>query len=68
MAAAKAVDLDLLWLPVKASIDFEPAISAAAQQRADAIIGIGDPLLFSDRELVNNLRREKQDPGHLAHA
>jgi putative tryptophan/tyrosine transport system substrate-binding protein len=62
VAAAKAVDLDLLWLPVKASIDFGPAISAAAQQRADAIIGIGDPLLFSDRELVNNLAERNRIP------
>jgi len=68
VAAAKAVDLDLLWLPVKASIDFEPAISAAAQQRADAIIGIGDPLLFSDRELVNNLAERNRIPVILAHA
>jgi putative ABC transport system substrate-binding protein len=53
LAAAKPLELEILWLPIRTVGDLEPAIATAKQRGADAIIGSGDPLLFAQREFIN---------------
>jgi putative tryptophan/tyrosine transport system substrate-binding protein len=53
LAAANALGLEVMWLPVRAAEDFAPRLTGAREQGTDAIIGIGDPLLFRHRELIN---------------
>jgi putative ABC transport system substrate-binding protein len=53
LVAAKPLELEILWLPIRTVGDLEPAIATAKQRGADAIIGSGDPLLFAQREFIN---------------
>jgi len=54
LAAAKPLGLEILWLPIRTVDDLEPALSMARQGGANAIIGSGDPLLFAEREFIND--------------
>ena len=54
LAAAKPLGLELLWLPVRTVDDLKPALATAKQRGANAIIGSGDPLLFAEREFIND--------------
>jgi putative ABC transport system substrate-binding protein len=54
LAAAKSLELELLWLPIRTADDLEPSLSMAQQGGANAIIGSGDPLLFAEREFIND--------------
>ena len=53
--AAKRLEQELLWLGIRCVADFEPVLTTAKQQGADAIIGIGDPLIFAERELIHDI-------------
>ena len=53
LATAKPLELEILWLPIRTVGDLEPAIATAKQRGVDAIIGSGDPLLFAQREFIN---------------
>ena len=53
--AANALDLELLWLPIRTVSDIEPALSTARQGGADAIIGIGDGVLFGVRDFIHDI-------------
>jgi len=54
-AAADALGLQLVWLAVKQVGDFGAAFAQARQHQADAVIGIGDPLLFVERDRIHDL-------------
>ena len=43
-----------MWLPLKIASDIQPALTTAKQRGTDAIIGIGDPLLFAQRDLIHD--------------
>jgi putative tryptophan/tyrosine transport system substrate-binding protein len=53
LATAKPLELEILWLPIRTVGDLEPVIATAKQRGVDAIIGSGDPLLFAQREFIN---------------
>jgi putative ABC transport system substrate-binding protein len=61
-AAAKALDLEILWLPIRAVADLEPALATAKQRGADAIIGSGDPLLFAERAVIHDIAERNRLP------
>ncbi len=60
--AANATGLQLVWLPVGRREDFEAAFAEAARHQADAVIGIGDPLLFAARELIHDFAEKNRIP------
>jgi putative ABC transport system substrate-binding protein len=60
--AASDLHLELVWLPVRSVSDFEPAFVSAHQRNADAIIVIGDPLLFLQRERIHDLAQRHKVP------
>jgi putative ABC transport system substrate-binding protein len=61
-AASDALSLQLVWLAVRQVGDFDTAFAEARQHRADAIIGIGDPLLFAERERLHDLAETYRIP------
>jgi putative ABC transport system substrate-binding protein len=62
VAAANAAGLQLSWLPVTRREDFEAALAEARRHQADAVIGIGDPLLFAARDLIHDLAEKNRIP------
>jgi putative ABC transport system substrate-binding protein len=62
LAASDALGLQLVWLAVRQVGDFDAALAEARQRQADAIIGIGDPLLFAERERIHNLAEKYRIP------
>jgi putative tryptophan/tyrosine transport system substrate-binding protein len=62
LAAANATGLQLLWAPVTRREDFEAALAEAARNQADAVIGVGDPLLFAARDLIHDLAEKSRIP------
>lgn len=62
LAAAKATGFQLFWLSVGRPEEFEAAFAEAARQQADAVIGVGDPLLFASRELIHDLAEQRRIP------
>jgi putative ABC transport system substrate-binding protein len=61
-AAAKALGLELLWLPVRTVSDVEPALAMAKQGGADAIVGIADPVLFPVRDFIHAMAEKSGVP------
>jgi len=60
--AANALDLELLWLPIRTVSDIEPALSRARQGGADAIIGMGDGVLFGVRDFISDIAEKNGLP------
>jgi putative ABC transport system substrate-binding protein len=63
LAGAKPLELEILWLPIRPVGDLEPATATAKQRGADAVIGSGDPLLFAQREFINETAERNTCPG-----
>jgi putative ABC transport system substrate-binding protein len=61
-AAAEALGVELVWLPAERKGDFESAFAEAHRRRVDAVIGIGDPLLFAERNHIHDLADEHRLP------
>ena len=62
LAASDALGLQLVWLAVRQVGDFEAAFAQAVQHQADAVIVIGDPLLFAERGRVHDLGEKHNLP------
>jgi putative tryptophan/tyrosine transport system substrate-binding protein len=62
VAASDALGLQLVWLAVRQVSDFEEAFAQARQQQADAIIGVGDPLLFGHKDRIHDLAERHRIP------
>lgn len=62
VAASDALGLQLVWLAVTETGDFDEAFAQARQHQADAIIGIGDPLLMSQRDRIHDLAERHRIP------
>jgi putative ABC transport system substrate-binding protein len=62
LAAANALHIELVWLPVTNVTDFETAFVSAQQHSVDAIVGIGDPLLFGQRERIHDYAEKHRVP------
>ncbi len=62
VAASDALGLQLVWLAVRQVGDFEEAFAQARQHQAEAIIGIGDPLLFAERDRIHDLAERHSIP------
>jgi putative ABC transport system substrate-binding protein len=62
LAASDALGLQLVWLAVRQVDDFDEAFAEARQHQADAIIGIGDPLLFAERDRIHDLAEKHRIP------
>lgn len=54
-SAAAALGLILLRLPIHDATQLEGAMVEAARERADAVLGVGDPLIFAHRTRVHDL-------------
>ena len=62
VAASDALGLQLVWLAVRQVGDFDAAFAEARQHQADALIGVGDPLLFAERDRLHDLAEQHQLP------
>lgn len=62
LEAARALRLEVSWLPVTGTADFDPAFQSAKERNAEAVIGIGDPLLFRERQHVHRLAEKHSVP------
>ena len=62
VAASDSLGLQLEWLAVKQIGDFGTVFAQARQQHVDAIVGIGDPLLFTERDRIHDLAEEHGIP------
>jgi putative ABC transport system substrate-binding protein len=62
VAAANLTGLQLVWLPVTRREDFNAAFAEAGRQQADAVIGVGDPLLFAALDLIHDLAEKSRIP------
>jgi putative ABC transport system substrate-binding protein len=62
VAASGALGVQLVWLAVRQVGEFDAAFAEARQHQAGAIIGIGDPLLFVERERIHNLAEKYRIP------
>ena len=62
LAAAKALRLELVWLPIKTVTDFEGALVSAHQRGVDAVIGVGDPLVFAERQRIHDFAEKHRLP------
>jgi putative ABC transport system substrate-binding protein len=62
VAASDALGLQLVWLAVRGAGDFEEAFAQARQQRADAIIGVGDALLMTHKDHIHDLAERHRIP------
>jgi putative ABC transport system substrate-binding protein len=62
VAASDALGLQLVWLAVRLVGDFDAAFAEARQRQADAIIGVGDPLLFAERDRIHDLAEKHRIP------
>ena len=62
LAASNALGLQLVWLAVRQVGEFDAAFAEGQQHQADAIIGIGDPLLFVEREQIHNIAEKYRIP------
>ena len=60
--AANRLELELVWLPLKIASDIQPALTTAKQRGTDAIIGIGDPLLYAQRDLIHDTAEKYRLP------
>ncbi len=61
-AAAEALGVELVWLPAERKDDFESAFAEARGRHVDAIIGVGDPLLFAERNYIHDLADKHRLP------
>jgi putative ABC transport system substrate-binding protein len=62
LSAAEALGVEIAWLSVERAEDFEAAFAEARRQGADAIFGIGDPLLFAERRRIHDLAEAHRLP------
>ena len=62
LAASGALGLQLVWLAVRQAGEFDAAFAEAQHQKVDAIIGIGDPLLFAERDRIHDLADKHRIP------
>ena len=62
LVAAKALDMEVLWLPVRTVSDVEPVLATAKQGGADAIVGIGDAVLFGVRDFIQDIAEKNRLP------
>jgi putative ABC transport system substrate-binding protein len=62
LAAANALRLELVWLPVTSVTDFEGAFVSAHQRGVDAVVGVGDPLLFAERQRIHDYAEKHRLP------
>jgi putative ABC transport system substrate-binding protein len=62
VAGSDALGLQLVWLAVREVGDFDEAFAQARQQQADAIIGIGDPLLMAQKDRIHDLAERHRIP------
>jgi putative ABC transport system substrate-binding protein len=54
-AAASVLGLALLRLPIRSADQLDGAMQEAARERADAVLCVGDPLIFAHRMRVHDL-------------
>jgi putative ABC transport system substrate-binding protein len=62
VASSDTLGLQLVWLGVTKIEDFESAFVKAAREKAEAVIGIGDPLLFAERDRAHDLAEKHRIP------
>jgi putative ABC transport system substrate-binding protein len=62
VTAADVTGMQLVWLPVTRREDFEAAFAEGARRQINALIGIGDPLLFAGREVIHDLAEKGRIP------
>jgi putative ABC transport system substrate-binding protein len=62
MAASDALGLQLVWLGVRQVDEFDAAFAEAGQKQTDAIIGVGDALLFAERARIHDLAQKHRIP------
>jgi putative ABC transport system substrate-binding protein len=62
LEAAKALHFEVVWLPVRSVADFEAAMALAEQRNADAVIGIGDPLIYLERDRIHDYAEKYRMP------
>jgi putative ABC transport system substrate-binding protein len=61
--SGKALELRVQFIEVRHREDLAPAFAAMARDRADAVLVPGDTFLFTERQLVAELARERRLPG-----
>ncbi len=49
---ARQLKIELLSLEVRSALDFEPAFENALRLRAEAVIGLGEPLVYANRARI----------------
>jgi putative ABC transport system substrate-binding protein len=54
-SAAAALEITLLRLPIHDAGHLESKMQEAARERVDAVLGVGDPLIFAHRARVHDL-------------
>jgi putative ABC transport system substrate-binding protein len=54
-AAAQMLGVALQFIEARTEADIEPAFHAAVRARMDALVVIGDPLIFANRSRINDL-------------
>ena len=59
-SAAAALGFGLLRLPIHDAGQIEDAMQEAARERADAVLGVGDPLIFAHRARIHDLSERLQ--------
>ena len=62
-SAAEVQGLQLLSLAVRQASDFDGAFNVATRERADALIALGDPLVFTQLSRIVRFTKEHQLPG-----
>jgi putative ABC transport system substrate-binding protein len=60
--ASHILGVELVWLGVRQVDDFDSAFIRVNAEKSDAVIGIGDPLLFSHRARINELAEQHRIP------
>jgi len=64
--AGRALDLQVQFVEVRSYEDLGPAFAAMGRDRVDALVVPGDTFLFTERQRVADLARERRLPGIYA--
>jgi putative ABC transport system substrate-binding protein len=62
-SAAEVLGVQLLSLEVRQSSDFDGAFEVATREQADALIALGDPLVFTQLSRIIDFTTQHQVPG-----